>query len=64
MFKLCRLRCEYAELHAPSSFGLNELLIINTDYIVFVLVIAWVVVKFGINTTSVALKMAKFPFSM
>ena len=27
----------------------------------FVLVIAWVVVKFGINTTSVALK---FPFSM
>ena len=26
MFEFCRLRCEYAELHAPSSFGLNELL--------------------------------------
>jgi len=27
MFELCRLRCEYAELHAPSSFGLDELLV-------------------------------------
>jgi len=26
MFELCRLRCEYAELHVPSSFGLDELL--------------------------------------
>jgi len=27
MFELCCLRCEYAELHAPSSFGLDKLLI-------------------------------------
>jgi len=27
MFELYRLRCEYAELHAPSSFGLDELLV-------------------------------------
>jgi len=27
MFELCHLRCEYAELHAPSSFGLDELLV-------------------------------------
>ena len=28
MFELCCLHCEYAELHAPSSFGLDELLTI------------------------------------
>ena len=27
MFKLCRLRCEYMKLHAPSSFRLDELLL-------------------------------------
>jgi len=27
MFEFCRLRCGYAELHAPSSFGLDELLL-------------------------------------
>jgi len=27
MFELCRLRCKHVELHASSSFGLNELLI-------------------------------------
>jgi len=27
MFELCRLRCERAELHAPSSSGLDELLV-------------------------------------
>jgi len=31
MFELCRLRCEYAELHAPSSFGLDELLLCDTS---------------------------------
>jgi len=35
MFELCRLRCEYAELHAPSSFGLDELLIIENLLIFF-----------------------------
>jgi len=28
MFEIRRLYCEYAELHAPSSSGLDELLII------------------------------------
>ena len=28
MFELCHLRCEYVELHAPSSFGLDELLLL------------------------------------
>ena len=27
MFELCRLCCEHAELHAPSSFGLDEFMI-------------------------------------
>jgi len=27
MLEFCRLRCDYAELHAPSSFGLDELLV-------------------------------------
>ena len=26
MFEFCRLRCKYVELHAPSSFELDELL--------------------------------------
>ena len=30
MFEFCCLRCEYAELHAPSSYGLDELLILST----------------------------------
>ena len=29
MFEFCCLRCEYAELHAPSSYGLDELLIVH-----------------------------------
>ena len=29
MFELCRLRCEYAKLHALSSFRLDELLTRN-----------------------------------
>ena len=29
MFEFCCLRCEYAELHAPSSYGLDELLILR-----------------------------------
>ena len=33
MFKLCCLCCEYAELHAPSSFGLNELLEIISHFL-------------------------------
>ena len=28
MFEFCCLRCEYAELHAPSSYGLDELLVV------------------------------------
>ena len=28
MFEFCHLRCEYAELHVPLPFGLNELLTI------------------------------------
>jgi len=32
MFELYRLRCEYVELHAPSSFGLDELLVMRFWY--------------------------------
>ena len=28
MFEFCCLRCEYAELHAPSSYRLDEFLIL------------------------------------
>ena len=33
MFEFCCLCCEYAELHAPSSYGLYELLVKCTKFI-------------------------------
>ena len=27
MFELCRLRCEYGELHAPLSFRLDDIIV-------------------------------------
>ena len=32
MFELCRLHCEYAELHAPSSFRLDELQLLSSVF--------------------------------
>jgi len=34
MFQFCRSSCEYVELHAPSSFGLDELLVRSTRHLV------------------------------